>query len=153
MEVNSKYRPIREIVSAKYRARSQVWLVGMFVLLRLADLVDWTYFTSGPARQLLLVGYSHQGVIGWLVSNALLTTAMLVGLWFRQRWVRGVLKVLLGMELVVSCIAMASAASMSSAFPAALLVSTGLRLVVLLVLSYARDIRLFLSVAYFDTYA
>jgi len=125
----------------------------MFVLLRLAEIADWGYFTSGQARQQLLGSFSHQDIVGWLLSNALLTTAMLVGLWFRQRWVKGILKTWLTVELVVSCIAMALAARQWSAFPAALLVAATLRLIVLLALTYARDIRLFLSVAYFDTYA
>src|SRR5712672_1053537 len=102
METNSRHRPLRELISAKYRARSQVWILGMFVLLRLAELADWGYFTSGQARQQLLGSYSHQDIVGWLLSNALLTTAMLVGLWFRQRWVKGILKTWLTVELVVS---------------------------------------------------
>jgi hypothetical protein len=78
---------------------------------------------------------------------------MLLGLWYRQRWVRGIFKIWLGVELVVSCIVMAWAARVGSVFPLALLLAASLRLAVLLALSYARDIRLFLSVAYFDTYA
>ena len=153
MDISSRQRPIRELISAKYRARSQVWLLGMFVVLRLAELADWGYFTSGQARQQLLGIYSPQEIIGWLASSALLTTAMLLGLWYRQRWVRGIFKIWLGVELVVSCIVMAWAAHLGSVFPVALLLAATLRLAVLLVLSYARDIRLFLSVAYFDTYA
>jgi hypothetical protein len=153
MGANPRHRPIREVVSARYRARAQVWLLGMFVLLRLAEGADWVFFTGALARQQLPGGYSQEEVIGWLAATALLTTAMLVGLWFRQRWVRGIFKIALVAQLILTGIVMAWAVHLWAVFPMSLFLAATLRLAVLWAISFAKDIRLFLSVAYFDTYA
>ncbi len=141
-----------EIRSAKARARAHVWLALIFVLLRLADGADWLFFHAGRAGLQLFGVDAPQNSAGWLAAKALLTTAMLAGLWYRQRWLDGLLKLWLGAELIVAATTMASALYLASVFPASLLLGMGLRLVALLILSSARDIRLFLSVSFMPIY-
>jgi hypothetical protein len=141
-----------EIRSARARVRAHVWLALIFVLLRLADGADWIYFHAGQIGvQLLGVDAQHNSA-GWLVGKGLLTTAMLVGVWYRERWVNGLLKLWLGIELVVAATAMVSTLYLTSAFPASLLLGAGLRLTALLILTYARDMRLFLSKSFMPIY-
>jgi hypothetical protein len=152
MSVDANVRPMREVLSAKAKSHSHVWLVVVFALLRLAEVADWIYFKGGHGRTPLSDSFFGQQITGWLIIQALLTTGMLVGLWYRERWVRGLLKTWLFVELIVSGISMASAMYTGSAFPVELLCGAMLRSGVIIILSYVRDIRLFLSTYYMDTY-
>jgi hypothetical protein len=153
--VRRETRPPRrpdEIKSARAQARSHAWFVIIFVLLRLAEVGDWLYFQTAQAAVQFFGGDVQQNGGAWLAAKALLTTAMLAGLWYRQRWVEGLLKAWLGVELIVSATALASTVYLTSVFPSALLLGMGLRLVALLILSCAKDIRLFLSVSFMPIY-
>ena len=152
MSASADTRPIREIISARARTRSHIWLLVIFVLLRCAEVADWLYFHGGQARTPLSEVYLHQEMTGWLAAQALLTTVMLVGLWYRERWVRALLKTWLTVEMIVSGIAMAGAVYTWSVFPSTLLIGAALRVIVLFILSYPRDMRLFLSTSYMETY-
>jgi hypothetical protein len=143
---------MREILSAKAKSRSHVWFLVIFALLNLAEIADWIYFKGSPGRPQLSDSFFGQQFNGWLIIQALLTTGMLVGLWYRERWLRGFLNLWLVVLLIVSGISVASAMYARSVFPIELLCGAILRLAVLIVLSRVRDIRLFLSTYYMDTY-
>ena len=147
-------RPARrpdEILSAKARVRAQIWLLLIFGMLAVAGVTDWLYFQSRPAGVQFLDGNLQRFGIGWSVTNALLTTSMLAGLWNRERWLKGLFQTWLGMEVLASGVLGLSGAFFG-AFPAILLVGMTLRLAALLIFTHKTVIRLFLSTAFMELY-
>jgi hypothetical protein len=130
-----------------YRQRAGVWLLVLFALMQLANLTDYFFITQKePALEV-----SRERVVVQLAilgAGAVATAIMLVGLWRRHRWMRWILKAGLIAQMTLSFLVAVSVSLSVGEFPVLIILSGVVRLTALLILSYARALRLYLSVVY-----
>ncbi|MGB8356430.1 MAG: hypothetical protein WCD79_21205 [Chthoniobacteraceae bacterium] len=93
--------PGKSIRSGHYQGRSsrgRMWVILMFFIFRAIDLIFYFGIYKGLGGR----------AIGLILTNAIWSTALLVGIWQRLNWTRYVLIALQIREIVVTVIAIVS---------------------------------------------